>query len=177
MSCQRDTLVKEARSEESYSNRVRTHDARDLAQGRAVQALISQSQRDRTRREVQQMGRNRQRAETWICWRPAIAMVLAALRERIPRSGLGLLVNPEPVLGWYRALVLRKWVAETAVSAGRSMTNDACVRQRDLFFEPHTCGNCSIPKRDDRRSRGRFQAGEQLLQLCGEGPTVLFRQS
>jgi len=91
--------------------------------------------------------------------------------------GLGLLVKPEPVVGWYRALVLRKWAAETAVSAGRSMTNDTCGRQRDLFFEPHTCGNCSIPKRDDRRSRGWFQAGEQLLQLYGEGPAVLFRQS
>jgi hypothetical protein len=33
-------------------------------------------------------------------------MVLAALRERIPRSGwAGLLVKPETVLGWHRALV------------------------------------------------------------------------
>jgi len=57
------------------------------------------------------------------------------------------------------------------------MTIDACRRQRDFFFEAHACGNCSIPKRDDRRSRGRFQAGEQFLQLYGEGTTVLCRQS
>lgn len=39
-------------------------------------------------------------------------MVLAALRERIPRSGwAGLLVKPETVLGWHRALVRRKWAA------------------------------------------------------------------
>jgi transposase InsO family protein len=39
-------------------------------------------------------------------------MVLAALRERIPRSGwAGLLVKPETVLGWHRALVRRKCAA------------------------------------------------------------------
>ena len=43
-------------------------------------------------------------------------MVLAALRDRIPRSGLAaLLVKPETVLGWHRALVRRKWT----VSRGR----------------------------------------------------------
>ncbi len=42
-------------------------------------------------------------------------MVLAALRERIPRSGwAGLLVKPETVLGWHRALVGRKWAAYQA---------------------------------------------------------------
>src|SRR3989442_11031637 len=42
-------------------------------------------------------------------------MVLAALRERIPRSGwAGLLVKPETVLGWHRALVRRKWAAYQA---------------------------------------------------------------
>jgi putative transposase len=39
-------------------------------------------------------------------------MVLAALRERIARSGwAGLLVQPETVLGWHRALVRSKWAA------------------------------------------------------------------
>ena len=39
-------------------------------------------------------------------------MVLAALRERVPRSGwAGLLVKPETVLGWHRALLRRKWAA------------------------------------------------------------------
>src|SRR5207302_2399657 len=39
-------------------------------------------------------------------------MLLAALRERIPRSGwAGLLVKPETVLGWHRGLVRGKWAA------------------------------------------------------------------
>src|SRR5260370_25643023 len=45
-------------------------------------------------------------------WSPGDRMVLAALRESIPRSGwAGLLVKPETVLGWHRALVRRKWAA------------------------------------------------------------------
>ena len=39
-------------------------------------------------------------------WSPGDRMVLAALRERIPRSGwAGLLVKPGTVLGWHRELV------------------------------------------------------------------------
>ena len=39
-------------------------------------------------------------------------MILAALARRLPRRALGgLLVRPETVLGWHRALVRRKWVA------------------------------------------------------------------
>ncbi|MHB8614324.1 MAG: integrase [Candidatus Dormibacteraceae bacterium] len=45
-------------------------------------------------------------------WNTGDRMVLAALRKRIPRSGwAGLLVKPETVLGWHRALVRRKWAA------------------------------------------------------------------
>src|SRR5439155_23697196 len=45
-------------------------------------------------------------------WKPTDRMLLATLRERIPRSGwAGLLVKPETVLGWHRALVRRKWAA------------------------------------------------------------------
>ena len=48
-------------------------------------------------------------------WTQGDRMVLAALRERIPRSGwAGLLVKPETVLGWHRALVGRKWAAYQA---------------------------------------------------------------
>jgi hypothetical protein len=36
-------------------------------------------------------------------------MILAALRERLPWSAL--LVQPETVLGWHRALVRRRWAA------------------------------------------------------------------
>jgi len=60
------------------------------------------------RRQVQVLERQIKRVH----WRPGDRMVLAALRERIPRSGwAGLLVKPETVLGWHRALVRRKWAA------------------------------------------------------------------
>ena len=39
-------------------------------------------------------------------------MVLAALRAKLPGSAwAGLLVRPETVLGWHRALMRRKWAA------------------------------------------------------------------
>lgn len=39
-------------------------------------------------------------------------MILAALRERLPRSAwAALLVKPETVLGWHRELVRRRWAA------------------------------------------------------------------
>ncbi len=57
------------------------------------------------RRQVQVLERQIKRAR----WNAGDRMVLAALRERIPRSGwTGLLVKPETVLGWHRALVRRK---------------------------------------------------------------------
>ena len=53
------------------------------------------------RRQVQVLERQINRVH----WNPGDRMVLAALRERIPRSGwAGLLVKPETVLGWHRAL-------------------------------------------------------------------------
>ena len=43
---------------------------------------------------------------------PVDRMILAALARRLPRRALGgLLVRPETVLGWHRALVRRKWAA------------------------------------------------------------------
>jgi len=57
------------------------------------------------RRQVQVLERQIKRVR----WSAGDRMVLAALRERIPRSGwAGLLVKPETVLGWHRALVRRK---------------------------------------------------------------------
>src|SRR5437870_3205401 len=55
-------------------------------------------------------------------------MVLAALRDRIPRSGwAGLLVRPETVLGWHRALVRRKWAAYLRrPRRGRPRTSNEC---------------------------------------------------
>jgi putative transposase len=60
------------------------------------------------RRQVQVLERQIKRAH----WSPGDRIVLAALRDRIPRSGwAGLLVKPQTVLGWQRALVRRKWAA------------------------------------------------------------------
>ena len=52
------------------------------------------------RRQVQVLERQIKRVR----WSPADRMILAALRERLPRSAwAGLLVRPETVLGWHRA--------------------------------------------------------------------------
>src|SRR5260370_9650428 len=60
------------------------------------------------RRQVQVLERHIKRVH----WSPGDRMVLAALRDRIPRSAwAGLLVKPETVLGWHRALVRSKWAA------------------------------------------------------------------
>jgi len=60
------------------------------------------------RRQVQVLERKIKRVR----WTPGDRMVLAALRERIPVSAwAGMLVKPETVLGWHRALVRRKWAA------------------------------------------------------------------
>jgi transposase len=60
------------------------------------------------RRQVQVLERQIKR----VSWKPADRMILAALRERRPPSAwAGLLVRPETVLGWHRALVRRKWAA------------------------------------------------------------------
>lgn len=63
------------------------------------------------RRQIQILERQIDRVH----WSPGDRMVLAARRDRIPRSGwAGLLVKPETVLGWHRALVRRKWAAYQA---------------------------------------------------------------
>jgi hypothetical protein len=63
------------------------------------------------RRQVQVLERQIKRVH----WSPGDRMVLAARRERIPRSAwAGLLVKPETVLGWHRVLVRRKWAAYQA---------------------------------------------------------------
>lgn len=60
------------------------------------------------RRQVQVLERQIKRVR----WNPADRMILAALRRRLPATAwAGLLVKPETVLGWHRALVRRKWAA------------------------------------------------------------------
>ena len=60
------------------------------------------------RRQVQVLERQIKRVR----WSPGDRIVMAALRERLPKSAwAGLRVRPETVLGWHRALVRRKWAA------------------------------------------------------------------
>jgi hypothetical protein len=61
-------------------------------------------------------------------FRPADRMVLAALARKLPRSSWSsLLVRPETVLGWHRALVRRKWAAfGRRRGPGRPRIDDEC---------------------------------------------------
>ena len=60
------------------------------------------------RRQVQVLERQIKRVH----WSAGDRMIMAALRDRLPRSAwAGLHVRPETVLGWHRALVRRKWAA------------------------------------------------------------------
>ncbi len=81
------------------------------------------------RRQVQVLERQIKRVH----WKPADRMLLAALRERIPRSGwAGLLVKPETVLGWHRALVRRKWAALQPPPAAGPAADLSRVSSADL---------------------------------------------
>ena len=47
-----------------------------------------------------------------VLWQPRERLLLALLRERLPRSAWAtLLIQPETVLGWHRELVRRRWAA------------------------------------------------------------------
>jgi putative transposase len=60
--------------------------------------------------------------------KPADRMILAALARRLPRRAWGgLLVRPETVLGWHRALVRGKWAAfGRRRGPGRPRLDDEC---------------------------------------------------
>jgi putative transposase len=76
------------------------------------------------RRQIQVLERQIKRAR----WTPGDRMVLAALRERMPRSAwAALLVKPETVLGWHRELVRRRWAAYRGrPRRGRPPISDEC---------------------------------------------------
>jgi transposase InsO family protein len=61
-------------------------------------------------------------------FRPADRMILAAVARKLPRSAWGaLLVRPETVLGWHRALVRCKWAAfGRRRGPGRPRINEEC---------------------------------------------------
>jgi hypothetical protein len=60
--------------------------------------------------------------------KPADRIILAALTTRLPRRAWGaLLVRPETVLSWHRALVRRKWAAfGRRRGPGRPRIDDEC---------------------------------------------------
>src|SRR5712692_2376032 len=71
-------------------------------------------------------------------------MVLAALRERIPRSGwAGLLVKPETVLGWHCALVRRKWLGHTTGS--QSQLEAGGPRDQAQCLDPRSGQEVCVP--------------------------------
>ena len=79
--------------------------------------LVTTSHRDQAMLQAEVLALRRQvqvleRQIKPVQWNAGDRMVLAALRERIPRSGwAGLLVKPETVLSWHHRLVRRKWAA------------------------------------------------------------------
>ena len=78
-----------------------------LATSRGDQAQL-QAEVLALRRQVQVLERQIKRVR----WTPGDRMLMAALRDHLPKSGwAGLLVRPETVLSWHRALVRRKWAA------------------------------------------------------------------
>ena len=91
--------------------------------GRSDQAKL-QAEALALRRQVQVLERQIKRLR----WSPGDRMIMAALRERLPRSAWpGLLVKPETVLGWHRQLVRRKWAAYRGrPRRGRPPTSAAC---------------------------------------------------
>ena len=84
---------------------------------RALLDVIATSQCDRAqlqaevlalRRQVQVLERQIKRVR----WTPGDRMLMAALSDHLPQAAwAALLVRPETVLGWHRALVRRKWAA------------------------------------------------------------------
>ena len=75
-------------------------------QGREASAL--QAEVLVLRQQVKVLGRHVKRVR----WQPRDRLLLALLRERLPRSAWAtLLVQPETVLGWHRELVRRRWAA------------------------------------------------------------------
>src|ERR1035437_6145294 len=79
--------------------------------------VVATSQRDKDKLQAEVLVLRRQgevleRQIGRVRWTPGDRMVLAALRERLPRSAwAALLVQPETVLGWHRELVRRRWAA------------------------------------------------------------------
>jgi hypothetical protein len=76
------------------------------------------------RRQVQVLERQIKR----VGWTPADRIVLAALRDRLPRSAsAALLVQPETVLGWHRELVPGRWASyRDRPRRGRPPLADEC---------------------------------------------------
>jgi putative transposase len=85
-------------------------------------------------------------------------MILAALRERLPRTAWSaLLVQPETVLSWHRDLVRRRWAAyRRRPHQGRPSLEEKC---RELI----------IRMARDNPSWGYFRIRGELLKLGQNG--------
>ncbi len=94
-----------------------------IATSHGDQALL-QAEVLALRRQVQVLERQVKRVR----WTPGDRMLMAALRDRLQQSAwAGLLVRPETVLGWHRALVRRKWAAYLRrPRRGRPRTSTEC---------------------------------------------------
>ena len=95
--------------------------------------VIATSQSDRAQLQAEVLALRRQvqvleRQVKRVRWSAGDRMVLAALREKLPSSAwAGLLVRPETVLGWHRALVRRQWAAYRGrPRRGRPPLSDEC---------------------------------------------------
>ena len=100
---------------------------------RALMDVIATSHGDQARLQAEVLALRRQvqvleRQVTRVRWTPGDRMLLAALRDRLPQSAwAGLLVRPETVLGWHRAMVRRKWAAYLRrPRRGRPRTSTEC---------------------------------------------------
>jgi putative transposase len=94
---------------------------------------IATSHRDQAKLQAEVLALRRQvqvleRQITRVKWTPADRMLLAALRDRLPRSAWAVLrVQPETVLGWHRDLVRRRWAAyRDRPSRGRPPISEEC---------------------------------------------------
>ena len=97
-----------------------------LATSRGDQAQL-QAEVFALRRQVKVLERQIKRVH----WTPGDRMLMAALRDHLPEWA-GLLVRPETVLGWHRALVRRKWAAYLRrLPRGRPRIS---IERRDLIL-------------------------------------------
>ena len=87
------------------------------SQLRALLDVLATSRSDQAQHQAEVLALRRlvqvlERQIKRVRWMPGDRMLMEALPDHLPKSAwAGLLVRPETVLGWHRALVRRKWAA------------------------------------------------------------------